>query len=342
MPRDSNNSDRSITADASPRCLPVVDARIPQWDPAALAPRDCPFCRSPGVERFIRPDQLHVRECDVCGTYFVSPAPTEETLIDFYARYHTAHGRAGNVRPESLRHDVQLSAAGDVRVATLASCMPLEGRRALDVGCGMGLQMAHLRAAGLVVTGIDLDPDSLQIAREHLGFSDLHQCDIQAFEAAEPFDVVTLNDLIEHPLDPLGTLAKARDLLRPGGLISIWTPNASFAAQDREPVLFSVDLEHMQYLSVRTCLWLLDRLGLTLMHLEAIGFPDLRDMDRSSADGAAPSSMRNRIKAALKTMPGFATLNRARHALRPAAPDPRRGRYHLFCVFRTPEHVRES
>src|SRR6185437_13341055 len=44
---------------------------------------------------------------------------------------------------------------------------PLEGKSALDVGCGAGLLTEPLRRLGAEVTGIDASPDVIAFAREH-------------------------------------------------------------------------------------------------------------------------------------------------------------------------------
>src|SRR5690242_14241215 len=44
---------------------------------------------------------------------------------------------------------------------------PLEGKRALDVGCGAGLLAEPLARLGAEVTGIDASPDVIAVAREH-------------------------------------------------------------------------------------------------------------------------------------------------------------------------------
>ena len=44
---------------------------------------------------------------------------------------------------------------------------PLEGKTALDVGCGAGLLAEPLARLGARVTGIDASPEVIAVAREH-------------------------------------------------------------------------------------------------------------------------------------------------------------------------------
>src|SRR5213075_2842687 len=47
------------------------------------------------------------------------------------------------------------------------SLTPLEGRTALDVGCGAGLLAEPLTRLGAKVTGIDASPEVIAVARDH-------------------------------------------------------------------------------------------------------------------------------------------------------------------------------
>src|SRR3954447_4466651 len=44
---------------------------------------------------------------------------------------------------------------------------PLEGKSALDVGCGAGLLAEPLARLGATVTGIDATPEVIAVARDH-------------------------------------------------------------------------------------------------------------------------------------------------------------------------------
>src|SRR3954447_5249346 len=44
---------------------------------------------------------------------------------------------------------------------------PLEGKTALDVGCGAGLLAEPLARLGAKVTGMDASPEVIDVAREH-------------------------------------------------------------------------------------------------------------------------------------------------------------------------------
>jgi SAM-dependent methyltransferase len=63
-------------------------------------------------------------------------------------------------------------------------------RTLLDVACGTGRHLALLRG-DLEVSGLDLDPELLAIARERLPGVELYEADMVAFDLGRRFDVVT-------------------------------------------------------------------------------------------------------------------------------------------------------
>ena len=93
-------------------------------------------------------------------------------------------------------------------------------RRILDVGCGTGGMLPLLSKYGRV-TGIDSEPLALDYCRRR-GMTDLHLQ--ENFEAGEPYDLVTLFDVLEHVPDEAGFLNWTRALLRPGGRLIITVP----------------------------------------------------------------------------------------------------------------------
>jgi 2-polyprenyl-6-hydroxyphenyl methylase / 3-demethylubiquinone-9 3-methyltransferase len=106
---------------------------------------------------------------------------------------------------------------------------PLEGRTALDVGCGAGLLAEPLARLGAKVTGLDASPEVIAIAREHaaaMGLQiDYRVGDVQALEGE--FDLITCLEVVEHVADPIAFVAALARRLAPGGLLIMSTPNAT-------------------------------------------------------------------------------------------------------------------
>ena len=104
---------------------------------------------------------------------------------------------------------------------------PLEGKSALDVGCGAGLLAEPLARMGAQVTAIDAAPELIDVAREHAAGQGL-QIDYRAAAVEDVegrFDLVTCLEVVEHVADPQAFVAALARRLAPGGLLILSTPN---------------------------------------------------------------------------------------------------------------------
>jgi len=90
----------------------------------------------------------------------------------------------------------------------------------LDVGCGTGIVARQLLAFGCRVLGVDVDARMVELARRS-GV----EAEVAAFEgwdaAGRMFDVV-VSGQAWHWLDPYAAVARAADVLRPGGRLAVF------------------------------------------------------------------------------------------------------------------------
>jgi 2-polyprenyl-6-hydroxyphenyl methylase / 3-demethylubiquinone-9 3-methyltransferase len=134
-----------------------------------------------------------------------------------------------------------------VRLDYVRQHVTLRQARVLDVGCGGGLLSEALAAEGADVTGIDLAPQLLQIARLHLHESgqrvDYREISAEALaqDAPASFDVITCMEMLEHVPDPASVLRACATLLRPGGQLFVSTLN-------RTPASFGLAIVGAEYL----------------------------------------------------------------------------------------------
>ena len=106
---------------------------------------------------------------------------------------------------------------------------PLEGKSALDVGCGAGLLAEPLARLGAEVTGLDAAPELIAVARDHAAAQGL-EIDYRAGELEElqgQFDLITCMEVIEHVADPAAFVKALAKRLAPNGLLVMSTPNAT-------------------------------------------------------------------------------------------------------------------
>jgi 2-polyprenyl-3-methyl-5-hydroxy-6-metoxy-1,4-benzoquinol methylase len=152
--------------------------------------------------------------CRECGTVQQPELLARANLHDLY---------------REMRDDAYLEEERGRRAAA-RRLLDLVGRhvsdgRLLDAGCGHGLLLDEARARGFEVVGLEISRHAAAHARG-LG---LEVLEIPLEEFAVPaesrFDAIVLADVIEHLADPQAALDRCVELLRPGGVLCVVTPD---------------------------------------------------------------------------------------------------------------------
>ena len=99
-----------------------------------------------------------------------------------------------------------------------------DGTRLLDVGCGSGYAARMAAALGAEVTGLDITPELLAIARERVPAGDFRLGDMAALPFVdESFDAVVGFNAFQFADDPGAAVAEGRRVLRADGLLAATT-----------------------------------------------------------------------------------------------------------------------
>ena len=114
--------------------------------------------------------------------------------------------------------------------AVLAATSVTAGIRLLDVGCGSGLLLELAAARGATVTGLDVSPGLLAVARDRVPDAELWLGDLQELPFPNDFfGAVTGVNAFQFAGDPLAALREAGRVCQPGGIVAAST----FAGPDR-------------------------------------------------------------------------------------------------------------
>ncbi|MBI3941446.1 MAG: class I SAM-dependent methyltransferase [Chloroflexi bacterium] len=102
--------------------------------------------------------------------------------------------------------------------------------RILDYGCGTGLNLTYFAKLG-EVCGVDISPTAIEFCRER-GLTQVAMIGAQeelcANPFGQPFDVVTMLDVLEHIPADACRLQQIGTWLKPGGLLMVTVPAFEF------------------------------------------------------------------------------------------------------------------
>ncbi len=221
----SDNADTQRNTDTAVRTFSMEPGRQERLSWIA-----CPVC---GDTRY-RPHWLITSsrfvsyrfvKCRKCGHVYQNPQPLFDDLQGRYAQEYFEYEREN----EEQFFQLMLKGLEDIDFFSLteswsrrSGARPL---RFLDVGCATGRLLAHLRDRGWEVAGVEICEPAAAFARTERGLpifvGQLEDSDY----APGSFDVIHFSHVIEHVPDPRVFLARVHELLVPGGLAVIATPD---------------------------------------------------------------------------------------------------------------------
>ncbi len=112
----------------------------------------------------------------------------------------------------------------DHRLNLVRQYVPLEGRRILDIGCGLGMYVEKFRRFSAEVYGVDIDEEKVAKAGERLPSISYAPAEDLPFKDRS-FDVTFLHEVIEHVADDRRAIAEALRCTDVGGHVVIFAPN---------------------------------------------------------------------------------------------------------------------
>lgn len=198
------------------------------------------------------PGAFVMMRCDDCGSGYLDPRPTDESIGRAYARYYTHDADApeparGGLKAalsngyRNWRYGANLTPALDVgrqlfmawparrrRLDAHYRFLPRSPGEVLDFGCGNGRFLRIARELGWRCVGVDFDPAALEAARAD--GVDVRLGGLEAIaDDQDRFDAATAAHVFEHMPAPSGLAEALFRALKPGGTLFLETPNVEAA-----------------------------------------------------------------------------------------------------------------
>lgn len=209
-------------------------------------------CTSPGYG-----EHAQIVQCNHCGYVYANPRWTTEEILGAY----TAVEDETYVEEREGRELTFQKHLAEMEKFT----GPGNGRTLLDVGAYIGVFVEIARQAGWDACGVEPSEWAAGEAQKQ-GLPVIHGTQDAPELAGRQFDVITMWDVIEHVTDPSGEMAKAYNLLKPGGWLVLHTMDIDSRMArlmgGRWPWLMDM---HIHYFSQQTMAQMLQKNGFDIV-----------------------------------------------------------------------------
>ena len=166
----------------------------------------------------------------------------DDELYSYYAKYDSAD--PADIYDSLTELSYQRVLAGLSAVTTIG--------RIVDVGCGKGDFVYAAQRLGYDVRGIDLADEALSVGRRFdLPVSKIDFLGSEIVDSSA--DLITMFEVVEHLPNPRAFLTRSEDVLRPGGVLYLTTPN--YASLDRRvqgSAWRAIHPEHLVYFTPKS------------------------------------------------------------------------------------------
>ena len=225
----------------------------------------CPLCAGQDEQKLFDKDGFHVVRCKLCDLTYINPRLSPEALEDLY-----------NSNEISPQHYYEEHISQDIlhfkkRLAIIERYK--KSGSMLDIGTNIGTMLKVAKDAGWTVRGVEFNHDAVKFGNEHFGVNIEDRDFTKAKFDPESFDLITMNDVIEHVIDPVATLREVHNILKKDGILFMTTPNIGtlMAKLFGKSWLHLKPNEHLTYFSPKTMRTLLEKSGFEFNELRSIG-----------------------------------------------------------------------
>jgi 2-polyprenyl-3-methyl-5-hydroxy-6-metoxy-1,4-benzoquinol methylase len=197
----------------------------------------CDLCGSEVTEEKFTSRGARIVSCTNCGLWFTSPRLSGQALEAFLRypynprnidmtenRLHYGVSNSGNIKsPLWNGRRAQISEKYNALLDAIQKHLDRPIETLHDVGCGVGFLIQDALARGLRATGNELNGYAHRVMTEDLGL-EVWNCNVSEIEGRrDHYDVVVMDDYIEHTYHPYTDMKASHRLLKPEGILYLET-----------------------------------------------------------------------------------------------------------------------
>lgn len=240
----------------------------------------CPVCKQPSLEHHLTCEdhlvshrKFEIVICSICGLGVTQNVPTPEHIGAFYkSESYISHSDTKEGLINSLYHQVR-SVMLRRKQRLVERYATVGSKSLLDIGCGTGYFLSHMKHQGWRVTGTEPDPDARIIAGNQLGQPILDSPEIFDLQP-DSYSVITMWHVLEHVFELHDYLGQIHTLLSENGVLVIAVPNyLSYDAATYREYWAAYDVpRHLWHFTPESIHRLVQPLGFTSLHRQIMPF----------------------------------------------------------------------
>lgn len=165
------------------------------------------------------------------GYYELIEKPSAEQLSDYYEKKYYQESKSSTY--QRVYDSLELKFINDKLTQRYQVVKDIGGapeyHTFLDVGCGEGFGLSFFKQQGFSVKGLDFSGAGVELhnpdCRDFLETGDLFKLLEHEISTGSVYDVVWLQNVLEHVLDPIALLVSLRRLVSRVGVLVVTVPN---------------------------------------------------------------------------------------------------------------------
>ncbi len=187
---------------------------------------ECIICNHTGKPEIIETfDTYTILGCPKCKFGIVDPIPSQGELDKLYnsLEYYTANMFYNFDTITEAQIAKQIEVCRHTHEQYIKKHIK-PGQQMLEVGCGGGFTLKLFKDWGLEVMGVETSSISQAFAQKTFGV-EVVNTPLEEFNTDKKFDIILLNHVLEHFVEPNIAMVKLKSLLKPGGILYVRVPD---------------------------------------------------------------------------------------------------------------------
>lgn len=240
----------------------------------------CPACNASAIEHVlsakdytVSQQRFDIWECQACTLRFTQDVPSQESIGAYYqSENYISHTNTRKGIVNQLYHRVRERSLQVKRKLLDSYVKSHTTPRLLDIGCGTGAFLAHMKKNGWTVEGIE--PSTLAREQALAQLLPVHPPEHLFDAGMGDFDVITMWHVLEHVHTLNEYMERMKAIMRPQATLFIAVPNyTSYDAEAYGATWAAYDVpRHLYHFSPQAMRLLVKRHGFQLKAIKPMWY----------------------------------------------------------------------